>query len=103
MAATMTDSAMRRAVSRFGFVTGVTTTAPDDRFEFPAPVARSALTRGRVVGRIITGRPARLGCGMLIGPCRALMPAGHPRHRGIVPGRGRGGKNAKPPLDRVPG
>src|ERR671911_192950 len=92
MAAMMTDSAIRRAVSSVGFVSGAATTAPEGRFASATLVARSALTRGRVVGRIFTGRLARLGCDMLIGPCGALIPAGHPRDRGIVPERGHGGK-----------
>src|SRR5215218_8211548 len=99
MAAMMTDSAMRRAVSKVGFITGPVPTAPVGRFAFLAPVARFAPTRGRVVGRIITGRPARLGCDMLIGPCQALIPAGHPRDRGIVPS----GATAAKPEDTVPG
>ncbi len=60
----MTDSAMRRAVSRVGFVIEAVPTASDGHCGFLVLDGWLATPRGRVCGRTTTGCPARLGGGM---------------------------------------
>jgi hypothetical protein len=92
MAATMTDSAMRRAVSKVDFVPGADQIVPDCRFGFLDPDDSLAMPLDRVTGRTMIGRPARLDCDMPIGPSQALITAGHWRNGAIVPERGEDGK-----------
>ena len=62
----MTDSAMRRAVSRFGFATAAIPKGSDGRFGLQFPGGRFATTRVRGADRIRTGPPARLDCGISV-------------------------------------
>jgi hypothetical protein len=64
----MTDSAIRRAVSRDGLATGATLIGGVGRLGLPFPGGLLAATRDRLAGRTTITRPARLECGMRISP-----------------------------------
>src|SRR5215218_10037509 len=84
----MTDSAMRRAVSRDGLATGAVAIGGDGRLGFPFPCRGSATTRGRAPARTAMARLARLGCGMQSGLPMRTLPASRSCDRRIVPEEG---------------